>query len=349
MKVRPIFLKNTQQLKKLLKKSPFLKVNDIFERQLKELFFIEYPEFVEENKERVYQSLEFKKFLQKKKNEFHYIYFPWNYTIIKSVKEKDFLKLKTNRNRDLITPHEQKKLYNCRIAILGLSVGSNIAFIFSLSGIARRMILADYDELETTNLNRVLAGVHKIGINKTLFVAQKLYEQNPYLKLTLLARGISEKILRKLIEKRKIDCIIEEIDNLLLKVKIRRLAKKYKIPVIMITDNGEGVILHIERYDLGYDKIFEKREDHWSKRLSKSMNKAEIAKIICKEIIGEEKKIDPDMLTSVRKVIERKLVSWPQLGIAASLAGIVAGISIRNIFSRKDKRVFIKKFIKIKI
>ena len=33
---------------------------------------------------------------------------------------------------------------------------------------------------------------------------------------------------------------------------------KYKIPVIMITDNGDGVVLHVERYDLGHNKIFDK-------------------------------------------------------------------------------------------
>lgn len=344
---KPIFLKNERELKKLLREKPFLSVINAFERQLKELIFIEQPKFIGQDEKKLYRSLEFKKFVKKKKDDFYYIYFPWNHSIVKSVKEKDFYKLKTNRNRDLILPKAQRKLYNYKIAILGLSVGGNIALAFALSGIARKMVLADCDELETTNLNRVIAGIHEIGLNKTFLIAQKLYEQNPYLKLTLLPKGISKESLRKLLKERKIDCIIEEIDNLLLKVEIRDLAIKYKIPVIMITDNGDGVILHVERYDLGYNRVFEKDVDYWLKKFSKPLTKAEIGKIICREIVGGEEKVDRNMLRSVKKVIENKLISWPQLGTAALLSGTVATIAIKNIVSGRDRRPYIREFINI--
>lgn len=348
-KLKPIFLKNEKELERLLKEKPFLLMKDIFEGQLKELIFIDQPKFIGQEKKKVYQSQEFKKFIKKKKNDFHYIYFPWNHTIVKSVKEKDFYQLKTNRNRDLILPEEQKKLYNYRIATLGLSVGSNIALILALSGIARKMIIADCDELETTNLNRILAGIHEIGLNKTFFTAQKLYEQNPYLKLTLLPRGISKENLEKLLKEKKLDCIIEEIDNLLLKIQIRELAIKYKVPVIMITDNGEGVILHSERYDLGYNMVFGREINYWLKKFSKPLNKEEIGKIICEEIVGGKEKVDPNMLLSVKKVIDNKLISWPQLGTAALLAGVVAIILIKNIVSGQNKKNYIKKHINIPI
>jgi len=346
-KLKPIFLKNEKEFKKLSKEKSFLSVIDVFERQLKELIFIDQPKFIGQEKKKVYQNSEFKEFVKKKKNDFYYIYFPWKHTIVKSVKERDFYELKTNRNRDLILPEDQKKLYNCGIAILGLSVGSNIALTLALSGIARKMIIADCDELETTNLNRILAGIHEIGLNKTLLTAQKLYEQNPYLKLTLLPKGISKKNLEKLLEKKEIDCIIEEIDNLFLKVQIRDLAIKYKVPVIMITDNGEGVVLHVERYDLGYNMVFGKEADYWLKKFSKPLTKKEIGEIICREIVGGKEKVDRNMLLSVQKVVENKLISWPQLGTAALLAGVVTTILIKNIVSGQNKRSYIKKYINI--
>ena len=43
--------------------------------------------------------------------------------------------------------------------------------------------------------------------------------------------------------------LIEEMDNLKLKVFIREKARKYRIPVVMVTGNAENVILDIERYD----------------------------------------------------------------------------------------------------
>ncbi|MFQ5662068.1 MAG: ThiF family adenylyltransferase, partial [Candidatus Paceibacteria bacterium] len=141
---------------------------DAFERQLKELFFIENTEFIGQDKDETYKTEEFKKFAKEKENDFKYFYYSWNNHLVKCIEKDYYLKLKTNRNQDLITADEQKKLADYKVGVFGMSVGSNIAFVLTHAGISNDITLADFDELDTTNLNRILAGVHQIGVNKTI-------------------------------------------------------------------------------------------------------------------------------------------------------------------------------------
>lgn len=327
-------------------KTKDITVVDAFDSQLKELFIVENPKLARQDNRKVFASPAFKKFSKTKQNHFNFVYYPWLHTLVKCIREKDYFTLKTNRNRDLITSDLQKKLYNYKVAVFGLSVGSNIAFAMSLSGMAKKMILSDLDELETTNLNRILTGVHEIGLNKTIITARKIYEDNPYADLTLFTDGVKLNKLKALLKKREIDCIVEEIDNLPLKIEIRKLARDFCVPVVMITDNGDGVVLHVERYDLGYEKIFEEDIAYWRKKFKKRLSKKEVGETIM-EIAGGIERIDYNMLQSVENVFKGELVSWSQLGTTAMLGGVIATVAIKNIVSGKDKRPYVRSYINL--
>ena len=116
------------EVEQLIEKKPDIGRCDAFSRQLKELFVVENPCLAAENKDRVFASDDFKKFIESKRELFSLFYYPWNQTIVKCCQAEDYFKLKTNRNQDLITALEQEKLYKAKVAVLGLSVGSNIAF-----------------------------------------------------------------------------------------------------------------------------------------------------------------------------------------------------------------------------
>src|SRR3989344_1436433 len=334
MEDRPVFLKGDRELKgEKRRKCPPVFV-DAFERQLKELFLIKRPKF-SADKKTAFSLSEFRKFKQRKSNQFIYVYFPWNNYLVKTVKHADYFTLKTNRNRDLITETEQKKLYTYKVAVLGMSVGSNIAFVISQAGISREITIADFDELDTTNLNRILGGVHQVGLNKSILAARRIYEDNPYAKVKVLTEGVTEKNLVSLLKRKKINCIVEEIDSIPMKIKIRQLAIRYKTPVLMVTDNGDGIVLHIERYDLGYKKIFHKDIKYWQKKIEKfkkdkGSEKKLAGGIIIDDIVGGAHLLDPRMFESVQKVLNHKLVSWSQLGSAAMLGGVYAPYAIKK-------------------
>ncbi len=339
------FFKNKDVLN--LKKQKDVTFVDAFERQIKELFLVKNTCWAGEEKDKIYTSNEFKGFLIKNKMKFQYVYYPWIQTLVKTVKDGDYFLLRTSRNRNLVSKKEQEKLYRFKVAVLGMSVGGNIALVLAQSGISREMILADFDELETTNLNRILAGVHQVGLNKAIIVARKIYEMDPFSKLNVLEKGIDEKVLERLLKEKKIDCIVEEIDHIQMKISVRKLAIKYKVPVVMVTDNGEWAVLHIERFDLGYKKIFGKSSIYWEKKMSKKLTKKDFADIVINDVVGGVDKIDPRMLSSVKDVVERKLVSWPQLGSSALLGAVAVTIAIKNIVSGKNKRLFVREYLKI--
>ncbi|PIR74756.1 MAG: hypothetical protein COU35_00790 [Candidatus Magasanikbacteria bacterium CG10_big_fil_rev_8_21_14_0_10_47_10] len=339
---KPLFL-NDNATRKLEKREPWIFAVDAFSRQIKELFFIDNPQYASESKTDVYTSDIFKKYATKKKNAYAYVFYPWNNHLVKTVRAEDYFRLKTNRNQDLITATEQKKLARFRVAVLGMSVGSNIAFVLTQAGISREIILADFDELDTTNLNRIFGGAHQIGLNKTFLAARRIYEDNPFAKVTLLPKGVNEKNLESLLKQKKVDCLVDEIDNIPVKITIRQLAMKYKVPVLMITDNGDGIVLHIERYDLGYKKIFHNNLRYWQKKLQvfekeKGGEKKIAGGIIMDDIVGGAHLVDPNMLASVKKVLNRKLVSWSQLGSAAMLGGVYITYALKQIILGKDKR-----------
>jgi hypothetical protein len=183
-------------------------------------------------------------------------------------------------------------------------------------------------------------------MNKCDVAAEHILEDNPFANVSTLPEGVSEENLEKLLSEGKLDCIIEEIDDMPMKMMTRKLAMKYKVPVVMITDNGDGVVLHIERYDLGHDKIFGHDLAYWDDVLSDGeMTKEMAGKIIIGDIVGGPQFVDPKMMKSVARVLKKELVSWSQLGSSAILGGVVATAAIKDIViggsKEKDVRLYV--------
>ncbi|MFA5932136.1 MAG: ThiF family adenylyltransferase [Candidatus Paceibacterota bacterium] len=340
---RPKIL-NKKEAEKLMKQK-HINFVDAFSHQLKELFIIKNPLYAGPKKTEGYKTKEFTNFSKKMENKYTYVFYPWNFSLVKTVKKEDYLELKTNRNRDLITKEEQERLRNTKVAVFGMSVGSNISLVLTQAGISNEIIIADFDDLDTTNLNRIIAGAHQIGLNKTIIAARRIYEDNPFAKVTTLPDGASKENIEKLLKAKKIDLIIEEVDSLPFKIEARELAIKYKVPVIMITDNGDGVVLHVERYDLGYKKIFDKDISYWKNILSQPPSMEMMGNVIMNDIVGGIKNIDPRTLRSVEKVLKKELVSWSQLGSAAILGGVVATVMLKKIINKEDNNKYIVKNI----
>lgn len=347
MNYQPVELKKQSEIDDCAKKNNAEYI-DLVPGQLKELFIIHHFSIIE-NKADAHNHPEFKKFCDRKINDYKVFFFPWLNKIIKTVTDDDFFSLKTNRNQDLITAEEQQILRKFNVAVFGLSVGSNIAFLLAQAGVSNKIILADPDTLDTSNLNRIFSGISEVGINKSIIAARKIAEGNPYAQVIPVTEGINPEKLESLLKGESIHCIVEEVDSLPVKISTRRLALKYKVPVVMITDNGFSIILHVERYDLGYDKIFEKDLSYWDEILKGEMNIQTVSQIIAQDIIGDFQKIDQKLIASTMRVYQKELVAWPQLGSTAMFGGVVAMQMIKRIALKESTEPFIKTFINLNL
>lgn len=93
--------------------------------------------------------------------------------------EMNYYELITKRN----TPGIQQQLKEATVGIAGLGgLGSNVAVQLARSGVGR-MVLADFDIVDPTNLNRQNYYLRHIGMKKSEAIKDVLLQINPYIEL----------------------------------------------------------------------------------------------------------------------------------------------------------------------
>lgn len=319
---------------KLIDEGKIQHIVDDFQEQLRELFAVKNPS-------QVFAST-FKADLENyitglgKEKPFHlhgkWVYFPWISTLVHILDESDFQLVRTARNKNLINAEEQEKFYNATIGIGGLSVGNSVAIAIVLQGGGKRIKLADFDTLALTNLNRIRAGVENLGVRKVEVTARQIYQINPYAEIELFPDGLTKENISQFFSgPPKLDIVIDELDNLAVKVLIREEAKKNRIAVVMATDNGDNGLVDIERYDLNPETpFFHNRMGDVSYEKLAGLDKMSIGRLIVQHVGVET------VTNRVRESmpeIGKTLVSWPQLGGAALLNGSAVAYAVRRILN----------------
>ena len=174
-----------------------------------------------------------------------WVYYPWRRALVRLMGPKTFDHLRLARNRHKITKREQNRLRSLKIGIVGVSAGHSIAHVLAMEGLAGELRLADFDQIELTNLNRIPTGVVDLGLNKALSAARRIAEIDPYLKVQTFTSGLTLENIDEFME--GLDLVVEECDSLDMKVLVREVARRKRLPVIMETsDRG---VLDVERFD----------------------------------------------------------------------------------------------------
>lgn len=323
-------------LSELFSSHSIMYVIDDYEEQLREYFAITNPSSASANdfeqKFQKYIAIRGKRILPWRDGT--WVYFPWLASLVHVLPEKKFFAVRTARNKQLITDPEQKKFYDAIIGIAGLSVGNSVALSIVLQGGARHIRLADHDRLALSNTNRIRTGIHNLGVRKAEMTAREIYLLNPYAKIELFTEGLNDKNIKRFIAgPPKLDVIIDEIDNLGVKYRIREWAQKKRIPLVMAADNSDNGVVDIERYDRNpHLSFFHGRMGSVSYERLRNLNKMEIGRMIAKHIGAEN--ITMRMQRSFGE-IGKTIVSWPQLGGAALLNGAVIAYCVRKIINNQ--------------
>lgn len=156
-----------------------------------------------------------------------WVYYPWSNRLVHLLDEEEYIEVRTNRNHYKITREEKSILARKKVGVIGLSVGQSVALTMAMERSFEEIKIADFDILELTNLNRIRAGVHNLGYKKAHLVAREIAEIDPYVKITCFSDGITDSNMDAFIhEGGKLDAIIEECDDLKVKINIRLAAKK---------------------------------------------------------------------------------------------------------------------------
>jgi molybdopterin/thiamine biosynthesis adenylyltransferase len=322
----------------LLSTLPRERVVDSVREQLAELYHIRHPELIGTTADKSETDLFASSVAGGETDRFGtWVYYPWNGYLVHFLPEPLHTELRTSRNRNLITGHEQTLYRNARVGIAGLSVGNSIMGALLYTGGPARMKLADHDELSASNTNRIRAGFTKLGHKKTHVAAMEIYETDPYAELSLYDNGLNPENLEEFLGSPKLDLLVEEMDSIYLKIRIRLIARKLQIPVVMAADNGDGVVLDVERFDLdpSYPLFHGDVPEKELVAVTEKTPKQEAARMITRWVHPENVAVRmKESLLSLGKT----LYTWPQLGTAAFTAGTMVAYTVRQILSGADIR-----------
>ncbi|MFG2712046.1 ThiF family adenylyltransferase [Streptomyces goshikiensis] len=270
-------------------------------------------------------------------------WYPWSGRLVHVLPEAEFRLVRTDRNRDKITREQQEGLLRRRVGVIGLSVGSSAALTCAMEGVGGAFRLADFDWLSLSNLNRLRAGVHELGLEKSVLCARRMYELDPYLDIEVHRGGVTEETIADFFadaradahahtdaraeDGRGLDVLIEECDTPWVKVAAREHARRRRIPVLM--DTNDRGLLDIERFDLEPDRpLFHGRTGTTTAADVRGLDRDQTIRFLLD--IVDEQHLSPAMTDALSR-IGHTLSSWPQLASGVMLGTALVTDAARRI------------------
>jgi len=254
-----------------------------------------------------------------------YVYYPWRSAVVSMLGPRGFSAVRLDRNRNRITQAEQARLRLQRVGVVGLSAGHAAAAAIALEGLCGQLRLADFDDVELTNLNRLPASVLDVGLNKAVVAARRVAEIDPYLTVEVLPEGITDDNLDAFVA--GLDVLVEECDDIAMKLRIREVAGRQRVTVVMETsDRG---MLDVERFDLETDRPpFHGLLGDTNADALRSLSFAE--KVPHVLAIVDPRHASARGAASLAE-IGRTLSTWPQLGSEVTLGGATLAAAVRRL------------------
>lgn len=329
----PLNLSNQGDVEQFVQDMSVQSVVDPYDLIVDDLYKLKHPDSIDDITRK-------SRFAQEMNNERDYygewFYFPWKSSLVRYPNRDDHFNLRTMRNRNLITDEEQQRYRRVGAVFCGLSIGSNVVESLIQSGTGDRVLLADFDIVSPSNLNRMSATMADVGLPKTTFVGRRVSEVDPYIDQIHLPNGYDESTIAVLREF-KPDVIVEEMDDFGAKVRARDDARQLRVPVFMAGDIGEKAIIDVERYDLDAEtepfhgrippEILEKL------RNGEPLSDSERQKVPIR--VNRPRNLSPRLVKSALE-IGNTISGYPQLGTTARVGGALTAVAIQEaIIGRK--------------
>lgn len=323
-------LKNIEEaeaLKSHLERHSHIQITDTIITQIRELIKLRNPGSFNDE---LFQ-IELLKYLNGTPAELvgTWFYYPWNSRLVHILDEEEFIEVRTNRNKLKITTEEQNTLRQKSVGIIGLSVGQSVALTLCMERCCGKIKLADFDELELSNLNRLRTGLYNLGQKKVIIAAREIAEIDPYINVEIFEDGVTKENIGSFFA--GLDLLVEVCDGLDVKISSRVKARELKIPVVM--DTNDRGMLDIERFDLEPQRgiLHGLVDDDELDRIGE-YSPEERMKFIFRIISYEN--TSPKLKDSMLQ-INKKITSWPQLASSVVLGGAATTDVVRRILLKQ--------------
>ncbi len=258
-----------------------------------------------------------------------WVYYPWSRSLVHILDEEEFIEVRTNRNMLKITAAERSELRTKKIGIAGLSVGHSIALTLATERTCGELRLADFDELELSNLNRIRSGLGNLGLPKVVIAAREIAEIDPFIRVRIFPEGLQEENMEAFFGgEGRLDLFVEVCDSLDIKIRSRVAARELRIPVVM--DTNDRGMLDIERFDLEPERsLFHGLIDahtapDGSVNLTPENRMQILMALVSFESLSERMKLS---MSEIGKTIS----TWPQLASSVNLGGAITTDICRKI------------------
>ncbi len=162
--------------------------------------------------------------------------------------------MKINQN-DFFSKHDPKILPIIRKATIGIAgaggLGSNVAVSLARVGIGK-LIIADFDMIETSNLNRQQYFMNQIGKPKVIALLENLKQINPFSEYQIHHIKLDEKNI-SLIYK-DVDIMVEAFDKaemkkMLIETWLSEFPEKPIIAASGLAGYGMNEKIHTKKFD----------------------------------------------------------------------------------------------------
>ncbi|MFI7667977.1 Rv1355c family protein [Nocardia sp. NPDC049526] len=254
-----------------------------------------------------------------------WVYYPWRRTLVGLPGEKTFRAIRLDRNQNKLTRAEQERCAGLAIGVVGQSVGHAVAYTLALEGTCGLLRLADFDDIELSNLNRVPGGIFDIGVNKSIVTARRIAELDPYLPVEVATAGVNEGTVDAFLH--GLSLVVEECDSLDIKFAVREGARRHRLPLLM--DTSDRGLLDVERYDLEPDRptfhgLLGATVGADLRGLSTKDKAPHVMRIL------DPKELSARMAASLVE-IDETVTTWPQLGGDVQLGAAIVAAAVRRV------------------
>jgi sulfur carrier protein ThiS adenylyltransferase len=134
------------------------------------------------------------------------------------------------------TPGVHERVRRGSVGIAGLGgLGSTVAVALARTGVGK-LLLADFDVVEPSNLNRQQYGVDQIGLYKAEALRQVLARVNPYVDVVASVVFLDESNVLEVFA--GVDVMVEAFDSTAAKTMLLKTFRRHRPEVPLITASG---------------------------------------------------------------------------------------------------------------